>query len=379
MTDRRRNVLRSCSLVAGPARSPPLVVIADEADAPRARPARAASSSSTRRKPTAAVRGQPAKRSTARSTSCASASTSSASPSRRSSAPATTRSPSRCPTSRTPNARSSRSARPPSCTSTTGSRTSSGRAASPHRADAEVTGGAAGRLGRCACSHYDAVLRAAQCPRAERRATTSHDSGTLLPRRHEDRAGRSPGPRTPRADLLRRPGQNEPPARSEELVAVKPGTVVVQAPQAGSTDLTGEGHRRTLLRAARRRRAARARTSRTRSRASTRAPAATGSRSSRSTSRARAGKTWQDVTREDRPARPGAQLARRRPRTPRASTSRSCSTTDLISRPVHRLPAEPGRHRRPQRLADRGRLHDPVAPRSSRTCSRPARCRSGSS
>ena len=44
-----------------------------------------------------------------------------------------TRSPSRCPASRTPTRRASRSARPPSSTSTTGRRTSSGRAASPRR------------------------------------------------------------------------------------------------------------------------------------------------------------------------------------------------------------------------------------------------------
>ncbi len=72
------------------------------ADPARPRPARAASSSSTRASRPRRRRSSPRTRSTGPSTSCASASTSSASPSRRSRPRAATRSRSDCPTSRTP-------------------------------------------------------------------------------------------------------------------------------------------------------------------------------------------------------------------------------------------------------------------------------------
>ena len=70
---------------------------------------------------------------------------------------------------------------------------------------------------------------------------------------------------------------------------------------------------------------------------------------------------WQKTTREiaqrgSQPVHPGRRPADRVP----ALRDRARQRADLG--PVHRLQAEPGRHRRAQRLADLGRLHDQAPP-----------------
>ena len=136
----------------------------------------------------------------------------------------------------------------------------------------------------------------------------------------------SPAPRTPRRTSSPTATRRSRP--NEEVVTIKPGTVVVQAQQPGSSRPHRRQGHRPVLRAARRRRAqghghqepgAELRPGRRRQRAA--------DRHVRLHGQGPADLAGHHA--EDRPARPGgAELrARRRPRTPRASTSRSSSTT----------------------------------------------------
>ena len=99
----------------------------------------------------------------------------------------------------------------------------------------EVTGGAAaGTAG--ALSQYDAVRRAAQCPEQnDGNNTTDRDTYYLVNTKTERVVA---GPEDSEADLFADRDQKEA-GPDEEVVTIKPGTVVVQAQQAGSTDLTG--------------------------------------------------------------------------------------------------------------------------------------------
>src|SRR4051812_5397935 len=99
----------------------------------------------------------------------------------------------------------------------------------------EVTGGAAaGTAG--ALSQYDAVRRAAECPASnDGNNTTDRDTYYLVNTKTERVVA---GPEDTQADLFADRDQKQP-GPNEEVVTIKPGTVVVQAQQAGSTDLTG--------------------------------------------------------------------------------------------------------------------------------------------
>ena len=85
--------------------------------------------------------------------------------------------------------------------------------------------------------------------------------------------------------------------------------------------------------------------------------------------------------RRHRPARGGQRGAQRRPAGPHRGLAplRDPARQRADLHAVHQLPREPGRHRRRDRRADLRRLHDPTRRRTSRTCSRSARCRCGSS
>jgi len=101
----------------------------------------------------------------------------------------------------------------------------------------EVTGGpGAGTAG--AISHYDAVRRAAQCPeRNDGNNTTDRNTYYLVNTKTERVVA---GPEDERAELFEDRDQKEP-GPNEEVVTVKPGTVVVQAQQASGTGLSRGG------------------------------------------------------------------------------------------------------------------------------------------
>jgi SecD/SecF fusion protein len=108
----------------------------------------------------------------------------------------------------------------------------------PDPSSSEVTGGpAAGTAG--AISQYDAVRRAAECPaRNDGNNTTDRNTYYLVNTKTERVVA---GPEDTQAGLFADRTQKQP-GPNEEVVTVKPGTVVVQAQQAGSTGLTtGKG------------------------------------------------------------------------------------------------------------------------------------------
>ena len=376
MTDRRRNLF-ILLLVAGLLRRLLAVVVADEADAAWASTSRAASRSSTRRSRREFSRGHAPTRSTARSTSCASASTPSASPSRRSSAPAATRSTSRCRTSRTPT-------RPQQQVGTTaqlffydweknvlGQDVQAG--ARRRRGHRRLAGRPAGRR---LADLLRARSRAAAKLQADRRAQR-HDAGPVLRRRRQGQEGRlrPAGDRGRRARDLRRTQRKRPTARRQGPAAA---TIVVQAEGADGDDAAKAAGGRRLLRPQGRLRRCAARTSRTPSRTSTAAR--------------RHGQP--NVTFDFTDSGPQEVAGRRRARSPSAARPRSLPGADpsagrqhfaivldneLISVPYIDFQQNPDGIDGAQRLADLRRLHDHSRPSTSRTCSRPARCRSSSS
>ncbi len=96
---------------------------------------------------------------------------------------------------------------------------------------------AAGTAG--AISQYDAVRRAAECPaRNDGNNTTDRNTYYLVNTKTERVVA---GPEDTQADLFANRTQKQA-GPNEEVVTIKPGTVVVQAQQAGSTGLTsGKG------------------------------------------------------------------------------------------------------------------------------------------
>ena len=184
----------------------------DEADAAGPRPQGRRRARLPGQADAAAAEGHAARRSTARSTSCASASTSSASPSRRSSAPARTRSRSACPTSRTPQRAEQQVGTTAQLyfydweTNVLGAGRQAGTRPTPN-----VTGGpSAGAGGRPA-----RVLRRGRCARQARRRA-NHDGngartdGQYYLGRRQDRRQVLRGPEEPRptcsGDAARAPG-----------------------------------------------------------------------------------------------------------------------------------------------------------------------------
>ena len=291
----------------------------------------------------------------------------SASPSRRSRARATTRSTSACRTSRTPSAPPTRSARPPSCSSTTGRRTSSTRTAStnadrghrrpgspspasttrssaPSKCDIKRAGEQPGRRGV-------ALLRVRQGPKKpfnngipdESREAALDGLSDAAAREGRGHRGQARACSSLRDDEARRP--TRPPPTRCCVIRDDPAPVRHRHQEPG---------------------------------AELRPAAAATSRSSPSSSPTRAARVPADHAR-DRPAR----RRQRQPAEPRSrldarSTSRSCSTTSSsrsrTSTSARTRTASTARPARRSPAASRSR-----APRTSRTCSRPARCRSGSS
>jgi SecD/SecF fusion protein len=107
----------------------------------------------------------------------------------------------------------------------------------PAPTDADVTGGpAAGTAG--AISQYDAVRRAAQCPeRNDGNNTTDRNTYYLVNTKTERVVA---GPQDQKSELFEDRSQKEP-GPDEEIVTIKPGTVVVQAQQPEGKGLTGKG------------------------------------------------------------------------------------------------------------------------------------------
>jgi SecD/SecF fusion protein len=103
--------------------------------------------------------------------------------------------------------------------------------------DAEVTGGPqAGTAG--ALSQYDAVRRAAECPeRNDGNNTTDRNTYFLVNTKTERVVA---GPQDKQEDLFDNRARKEP-GPNEEIVTVKPGTVVVQAQQPEGKGLTAKG------------------------------------------------------------------------------------------------------------------------------------------
>ena len=259
----------------------------------------------------------------------------SASPSPRSSARARTRSPSPARRQERRARGRSRSARSPSCSSTTGSRTSSARTASPTR----TTRSPAARSGRSRGVSYDAVRRASQVPGAERRQQRRPPTraATTLRQGRQEAAHRGRREDT-RGGPARRSATRRQRARAPRSSRSTPGTVVVQAEQAASADAP-DGRDRLVLRPRRQRRAhghghqepgAELRPGRRRQRQ----PIVTFD----FTDKGR--EAWQDVTRARSPsaARDNPLLGRRPAEPPRQHFA-IVLDNELDLGPVHRLPA----------------------------------------
>ena len=297
-------------------------------------------------KPTPAAQGHPARRWTARWTSCASASTSSASPSPRSSAPGATRSPSACPTSRTPQRAQDQVGKIAQLYFYDWEPNVIGPDGKPDPTNPAVTGGqVAGSVRARARSHYDAVVRASATARQANQNTFARQAAVLHRRRPRAHGARRAA--GARADAARRAAKRRRPGRQPELPRVAAGHGRRQADRPTTrrqgrrptrcyvlNDNSGAArHRHQEPRAELRQQRRRQR-----------------SRSSPSTSPARAQQFWQKVTREiahrgqdsaDPRRRPAQQLpalrdrARQRAhlgartstssRTPTASTARNGS------------------------------------------------------
>ena len=362
MTDRRRNGLSCCSSSGCLARVGRRD--RDEEDAPRASTSRAASSSSTRASPRRSSRRSPRNRSTARSTSCASASTSSASPSRRSSARARDQISVGLPDVKNAAARAAagRQDRPAVLLRLGAERPRPGRQAGPDQPDARAATGA-GHAARSARADAVAATRRQTRPDCARRQRTERSrarrrSTTLFDRRTKHDVLAGPGghasePVLPSDGASRAAGIARP-------CAVKPGhgrrpgaSSARQLPARTSPTTAGTSSTTT--------RRCRAPTSRTRSRTSTTAPAAP--------AQPIVTFNFTGHGRDAVPERHASAIAHRgQQRRParavghRKSTSAAlrgrCSTNELITSAVRSTTREPGRHRRPQRRADLGRLHD---------------------
>ena len=220
-----------------------------------------------------------------------------------------------------------RSARPPSCTSTTGRRTSSAPDCKPAPTDPNVTGGAVGRAPAPAALPLLRRGHARQQVPGDATSRTTRPTGSVLPRRHEGQAGPRRPARRPSEDLRAGEPQNERSSRPSQRGrrGHRRASIVVQAARRRRRR---QGRRRptAFYVLQRRRRARAARTSRTPSRTSTTAPAAAGSRTSPSTSPTRAATSGR-TSRARSPSAARQPFCRAATRRPRSSTSRSCSTT----------------------------------------------------
>ena len=291
-----------------------------------------------------------------------------------------TRSTSRCRTSRTPTRPPTRSARRRRCSSTTGSPTSSGRAASrPTRRTSRspeataITGGQSGRVGERSA---DAVRRGparVELPGDEHRQGDPRRAVYyLVDTEKASRSSRAPRRRAPTSMRRSRTRRSSRPATRRSSRS-SPGRSSIEA-ETGA----GRGQREptpTSCCATSRRSAAR--TSRTRSRTSTgpggsgraerhlRASPTTGARAGRTTTREIAQRGSENNFGGD----PQAGLPALRDRAGQRDHQRA----------VHRLQPEPRRHRRRDRLARSRAASRSTRRRTSPTCSRPARCRSSSS
>ena len=188
--------------------------------------------------------------------------------------------------------RRSRSARPPSCSSTTGKRTSSTRTARPTR----TQNANSGRADHRAATRRSSRRRSARASAAATRAPTTSQAAAK-PRfyastRRQEAAQQRAAVRLPRRTRCESLTAGAA-ARNAEVVEVPAGVLVAARPEgrAPTTPAAGPlvGHPGPPGAVA-------ARTSRTRSRASTSRPAT--SRSSRSTSRTRAARRSRTITRE---------------------------------------------------------------------------------
>jgi SecD/SecF fusion protein len=105
--------------------------------------------------------------------------------------------------------------------------------------DASVTGGSSAGTGAAALSLYDAVRRAASCPAAKAgtKTTTNRDTYYLLNTKTERVVS---GPQDTQAELFGTRAQKTP-GPNERVIAIKPGTVVIQAEQATGSGLSGKG------------------------------------------------------------------------------------------------------------------------------------------
>ena len=206
-------------------------------------------------------------------------------------------------------------------------------------------------------THYDAVTRAAKCPR--RTTPERHDQRALLPRRHEGQEGpRRPGRdrgRTcarrsqnkgikPDADAEGRRGQAGHGRRPRRAVAGRARAKPATSYYVLNDNPALERHRHQEPRAELRQRRRRHRRADRHLRLHGQGPQGVAEDHAR-----------------DRPARPASSSSRATTRATAFQHFAIVLDNELISRPVHRLPAEPGRHRR-RATARRSR----AASRSSR-------------
>ncbi len=245
----------------------------------------------------------------------------------------------------------SRSARPPSCTSTTGSRTSSAPAASRRRPTRRSPAAASGRTGVGGHSHTTPCASPPSAPRTNFGTT----NGAVLPRRHEDASASSPAPRRraptspprSRTSGSRRP---RPTARSSRSTRARSSS----APSSPTTTRRplgpllrpqgqpgAERHRHQEPRAELRQRPGGERPAQRHVRL-------------HGQGRGRSGRTRR------------AQIAQRARSRSRRAGARQASfqhfaivlDNELISVPYISCKRQPGRHRRPDGSRDLGRLHD---------------------
>ena len=238
----------------------------------------------------------------------------------------------------------------------------------PDPTNQAVTGGPAAGNGTGARSQYDAVRLASTCKPTDTGKETTTGQYYLVNTKTEKVLA---GPAETRKDLEAEVEANKiKEGPNTEVLKVPQGTIVLgaEAPDGEEPD--------ALLRDARPARAERpghqepGAELRQRSRRLGRAE-----RHVRVHRQGQGGVAGDDA--RDRPARPGELLRGQREQRLPALRDRARRRDHLGA--VHRLPAEPGRHRR-RRTARRSRAASRSSPRrTSRTCSRPARCRSGSS
>ena len=197
-------------------------------------------------------------------------------------------------------------------------------------------------------SLYEAVKRASQQkPEVDDNNTTK---GAVLPLQAEPDAGRRA--RTPRARTCCR-SSTAACRRATRSCRCPPGTVVVQAERPENFPDDKPFERYFVLRDNPELRGTDIKNPRAELR-----PDDAASRSSRSSSPTRGAST----SRTSRSASPSAARPRQIPGQPVESSFQTFAIVldrEVVSRPVHRLPREPGRHRRPHRRPDLRRLQAP--------------------